>query len=402
MENRPAGKRTLQSMTSIRIGALFGIDIRLNWSWSIVLVLVVLNLGRTFRGMHPGWSAPLVWGTGVISALLFFGSVLAHELAHSLMARARGISVHDITLHLFGGVSDLQSEPASPGSEFLLAIVGPLISLALGALLIFLTWVSLLPVGFVAADPVAAVAALSPLQTLVAWLGSINVSLGLFNLIPGLPLDGGRVLRSALWAITRSLHLATRWAAWVAQAIAWMMILGGVAIAFGARVPFLGTGLGSGLWLAFIGWFLNGASAQSYQQVVIRDALRGVPVARLMQENLPACHPSLLLAQLFNDRMLATGHDALPVVEHGELVGLVSVADVRKVNRQAWAITTVREVMTPVDDLVTVAPDIDVAEALTKLAAADVRQLPVLQDGVLVGLFHHRDVVHWLQYRTPR
>ncbi|MBN1246442.1 MAG: site-2 protease family protein [Anaerolineae bacterium] len=388
--------------TSVSIGTLFGIDIRVNWSWFVILLLVVINLSQTFRGMHPNWGTLLVWSTSILAALVFFGSVLAHELGHSLVARARGIPVRDITLHLFGGVSDLEREPESPASEFLLAVVGPLVSLLLGGMLLLITWLSLLPTGFSTRNPVAAVAGLSPLQTLVVWLGSVNVSLGLFNLIPGLPLDGGRVLRSALWALTGNLRLATRLAVAVARALAWGLIFGGIAMAFGLRVPLLGTGLGGGLWLAFIGWFLKNASAQSYQQVVIRDVLRGVAVSQLMRANPPTCHPALSLAHLFNDQMLATGDDALPVVDRGRLVGLVTLADVRRITREAWGVTAVREVMTLADQLITVAPGDDVERALDKLAASDVRQLPVLLDGQLVGMLRRRDILQWLQLHAQR
>jgi Zn-dependent protease/predicted transcriptional regulator len=379
------------------VGKVFGIEIRVDWSWLLILLLVIWNLGTTFGEMHRDWSMALVWGTAIVAALLFFGSVLAHELAHSLVARARGIPVRDITLFLFGGVSDIQREPASPGAEFLMAIVGPLTSIVLGGLLVLLAGAGVGPVQDAIADPAQAAARLSPLLTLTVWLGSVNVTVGLFNLTPGFPLDGGRVLRSILWAATGNLRRATRWAAGVGQAIAWIMIVGGIAMTFGARIPFFGTGLGGGLWLAFIGWFLNSASVQSYQQVVVHDVLGGVPVSRMMRKDPPTCQPTCTITRLVHEHILGTDDQGFPVLDGGRLVGIVTLEDVRRIAREAWDTTSVRDVMTPADRLVAVTPEEEASQALEKLTSADVRQLPVVCDGELVGLLRRRDVIKWLQ-----
>jgi Zn-dependent protease/predicted transcriptional regulator len=383
--------------SGFRVGKAFGIEIRADWSWLLILVLVIWNLSTTFSGVHRDWGPVLVWGIAIVAALLFFGSVLAHELAHSLVARARGIPVRDITLFLFGGVSNIQREPAAPGAEFFMAIVGPLTSLVLGGLLVLLAGASVGPVQDAIADPTQAAARLNPLLTLVIWLGSVNVTVGLFNLIPGFPLDGGRVLRSILWAATGNLRRATRWAAGVGQAIAWIMIVGGIAMTFGARIPFFGTGLGGGLWLAFIGWFLNTASAQSYQQVVINDILEGVPVSRMMRKDPPTCRPTCTIARLVHEHILGTDDQAFPVLDGSQVVGLVTLEDVRRVARDAWDTMSVGDVMTPADRLVVVAPEEDASQALKKLTSADFRQLPVVHDGELVGLLRRRDVITWLQ-----
>ena len=249
------------------IGHIFGINIRVDWSWLLIFVLVVWNLASVFGGVHPDWGPALSWGTALVAALLFFGSVLAHELAHSLVARARGIPVRGITLFLFGGVSNIQREPPSAGAEFIMAIVGPLTSVVLGAILLVIGVASAGPLPNAAADPNQFLASLGPLTTLLLWLGTVNIVVGIFNMIPAFPLDGGRVLRSIFWAISNNLRKATRWASWIGQGIAWLMIVAGIAMVFGVQLPVLGTGPISGLWLAFIGWFLNSSASRSYQQV---------------------------------------------------------------------------------------------------------------------------------------
>jgi Zn-dependent protease/CBS domain-containing protein len=297
---------------------------------------------------------------------------------------------------LFGGVSNIQHEPESPGAEFLMAILGPVTSLVLGGVLLWLV-VAGVNLQVAPLDTARILGPMNPVLALLAWLGSVNVSLGLFNLVPGFPLDGGRVLRSILWATTKNLRRATRWASAVGQAIAWLMITAGVAMTFGVRVPYFGTGLGGGLWLAFIGWFLNSASVQSYRQVVIDDILEGVPVSRMMRSAPPTCEPGCTVARLVHEHIMGTDDQSFPILEDGKLVGLVTLEDVRGVGRDAWESTLVGEIMTPADRLVTVAPEDDAAQALRRLTGLDVRQLPVVDNGKLVGLLRRRDIVKWLQ-----
>jgi Zn-dependent protease len=308
--------------------------------------------------------------------------------------------VRNITLFLFGGVSSIQREPASPQTEFTMAIVGPLTSIIIGGLLLWIGGAIAGPLSGALADPTRIIGRLSPVATLLLWLGSINLTLGIFNLTPGFPLDGGRVLRSVLWAIVGNLRRATRWASWVGQTIAWFMIIGGIAIVFGAQLPFFGSGLVNGLWLAFIGWFLNNAAVQSYHQVVVRDVLEGVSVGRLMRANPPTCAPSCVVSSLVHDHIMVSDDHAFPVLDGGELIGLVTIDDVRRVPRDAWDVTTVREIMTPASGLIVVSPEEDSAEALSQLAQNDIRQLPVVNGGKLVGMLRRRDVVKWLQLQA--
>ena len=241
---------------------------------------------------------------------------------------------------------------------------------------------------------------LSPITTMLLWLGSTNILLGVFNLIPGFPLDGGRVLRSILWALTGNLRRATRWASVVGQIIAWLLILGGISIVFGAELPLLGAGFVNGLWIAFIGWFLNSAAIQSYQQLVVQDILHDVPVERLMRPNPPTVSSTISTADLVHNHVMGTDDYVFPVVDDGSLLGIVTLADIRSVPREDWESTLVRDMMTPTSDLVVATPDEDAADALNKLAGKDVRQLPVVRNGRLAGVLRSRDIMRWLQLHS--
>jgi Zn-dependent protease/predicted transcriptional regulator len=369
-------------------------------SWLLIFALVAWNLSVVFSQTHPDWGLPLSIGIALAASILFFGSVLLHELAHSLVANARGMSVRNITLFLFGGVSNIEREPPSPGTEFLMAVVGPLTSIVLGILLALVaSAMSPMPESGVA-DPQQLVASLSPLTTLLAWLGSVNIFVGLFNLIPGFPLDGGRLVRSALWAATGSLRRATRWASWLGQGLGWLMIAAGIAQVFGLQIPGLGGGTISGLWLAFVGWFLSSAASQSYRQVVVNDILEDVPVGRVMRSSPPSVPSDICIDSLVHDHVMQTDDHAFPVVDGEQFVGIVTLDDLRSVSRDAWDTTTVGQVMTPTSELVTVTVDENAAEAMTKLQLRDVRQLPVTRNGSLADLLRRRDIVKWLQLRS--
>ncbi len=380
-----------------KIARVFGITISIDWSWLVILFLIIFNLAMVFTQIHPGWAAGLAWLMAIVAALLFFGSVLAHELAHSLVARARGVPVSSITLFLFGGVSNIQREPPSPLAEFLLTIVGPLTSFVLGFLFLLLSGLTLSRYNLVSGSSLNQISQLDPITTLLLWLGSINILVGVFNLIPGFPLDGGRLLRAILWAITHNLRRATQWASLVGRAVAWLMILLGVMMILGVQLPFFGTGFLNGLWLAFIGWFLNSAAAQSYQQVLIEDILAGVRVSQLMRANPPSVPARIFIGDLVQDYMIGTEDESLPVVSGGRLVGVVTVEDVRKVPQQEWTTKTVEQIMTPADRMVEVSPDEDAAEALREIAQSPVPQLPVVRQGELIGMLRRRDIARWLQ-----
>jgi len=236
----------------LRIFSIFGIDIRIDWSWLLILLLVTWNLTTAFSQFHPDWSLLFTILIAVMAALLFFASVLLHELAHSLVAKSRGISVNNITLYLFGGAANIKEEPKSPGSEFLMAVLGPLTSITLGIVLLLISGLGVNYQDVRNLQPNKLFQSFSAGKTLAVWLGSVNVFLGVFNLIPGFPLDGGRILRSILWSITDDLRKATRWASYFGQGVAWLLITSGIAMIFGLRIPLLGEGLVSGVWLILI------------------------------------------------------------------------------------------------------------------------------------------------------
>jgi Zn-dependent protease len=385
----------------LRIGRLFGINIHIDGSWILIFLLVTWSLASgLLPTWHPEWSMGLRWGVALAASILFFVSILLHELSHSLVARAQGLPVRRITLFLFGGVSNIEREPPTPKSEFLMAVVGPLTSILLGMIFLALAAFSVYGSNVQTYDPETAISRFGPITTLLLWLGPINIILGLFNMIPGYPLDGGRILRAGLWSVMKDLRKATAWAAGVGRLTGWLFISAGVAMAFGAELPFFGTGLISGLWLIFIGWFLNSAAQSSYQQTVIRDLLEDVPVFRLMRPNVPTVTPDLTVSHLVYDYLLGADERAFPVMEGDRLVGLVCLEDIRKVPREAWDRTTVGEIMTDASRLDVVAPTEDAGDALEKLSRRDVRQAPVIENGRLVGLLRRRDILRWLEMQS--
>jgi len=384
----------------IRIAKLFGIKIRVDWSWLLILLLVVWNLSSAFAQIHPEWSTTFSIAMGATAAVLFFLSVLLHELAHSLVAKSQGIPVSSITLFLFGGVSNIRDEPKSPGNEFWMAFLGPLTSLVIGFALLLLAGIGLQIQDLQQIQPMDFLQDFSAVRTLAFWLGSINVVLGLFNLVPGYPLDGGRILRSILWAITNNLRKATRWASYVGQGIAWLMIASGISMIFGVRIPFFGEGLINGVWLILIGWFLNNASSRGYQQLVIRDVLEDVPVRRMTKRNPPTVPQNITVDDLVENYIMQTDDHAFPVMEDNTLVGIVCLDDVRKVPGSERSKKQVSDIMTAKSELLTIGPEDSANEALQTISKKSIRQLVVMEDGELFGLIRRRDIVRFLQLQS--
>jgi Zn-dependent protease/CBS domain-containing protein len=384
----------------IRLGRAFGIRVTLDLSWIVVFLLVCWNLTLVFSSWHPQWALFECAVLAVIAAALFFASVLAHELAHSLVARTQGIPVGEIRLFLFGGVSNLQREPTSPEAELATTIVGPITSLVFGGAMLM---AATLFVPIVTPDHAfEAIAGTGAIGTLLLWLGAVNIGVGLFNLIPGFPLDGGRILRALLWSATRDFRKATLWSSAIGQFVGWTFVLVGVAMFFGLRVPFFGTGPASGLWLAFIGWFLASAAHASQRNVFVEDAFEGVTVRQLMRRTSYVMPSETTIGDAARQWFMRTSEHAFPVVdEHGQFAGLLATSDVRKVAEDAWDDTPVTEAMTPTNALVVTTPSETAAEALRKLAEADVEQLPVVREatGELVGALERRDVARWLELR---
>lgn len=395
--DRANSAQRVRGFGGFKLGRVFGVEIAVDWSLLIIFLLVAFNLGAgLFPRWHPDWSAALVWSTAFGAAVLFFVSILVHELSHALVARARDIPVNRITLFLFGGMAHMGKEPESPKSEFLIAIVGPVTSvligvagIAVGTALAGDSLRSAAELGDAAALE-AAFRTVGPVGTLFLWLGPINVLLGIFNVIPGFPLDGGRVLRSMLWAATGDLVKATRWASGTGQVFAWGLIALGIFNMFGGA-------FGSGVWLVLIGWFLNHAARMSYQQLLVRRALEDVPVARVMRTRLDRVTPDLPLESFVREHLMLTEQRAFPVESSdGTLVGLICFDDVKKLPQQEWPLKSVRDVMTPAERLTALPPDAGADQALQSLATRDVDQLPVLEGGHLVGIVRRADVMKWL------
>jgi Zn-dependent protease/predicted transcriptional regulator len=387
--------------TGFKAGKVFGINIHIDWSWIFIFLLVTWNLaGAVFPSLHPEWNTGMNIAMGVIASLLFFLSILLHELAHSLVAKAQGLPVRRITLFIFGGVSNIEREPPSPRAEFLIAIVGPLMSILLGIGFLWIGTQNIPGMGRGIGSPMQFLSGLDPLSTMLVWLGPINILIGIFNLIPGFPLDGGRVLRSIFWAVMDDFRRATRWATAIGQGIGWLMILIGVAMAFGVNLPVLGTGLLNGIWFAFIGWFLVNAASQSYQQVLVEDLLEGVPITRLMRDPAPVVSPDMPVSTLVYQHVMRSDERAFPVLENDRLLGIVYTENLGEIDHANWETTTVRDVMVPEDQLDVVTPREDAMQAFQKLAHKQMRQIPVVQNGELIGMLRRRDILRWLQMRS--
>jgi Zn-dependent protease/CBS domain-containing protein len=315
----------------------------------------------------------------------------------------KGISVKRITLFIFGGMAHLEREPHFWRAELWMAAVGPVTSVVLGVAFLLLGSVFVEPTAqFDPEQPQRMLASLGPVPTLLLWLGPINIILGLFNLVPAFPLDGGRVLRAILWGATGNVRLATRWASGLGQLFAWLFIAVGMAMMFGAHVPVFGTGFTSGLWLAFIGWFLNNAALMSYRQVLVRESLEDVPVSRVMRSRFHTVNPDINVSQLVDDYLIPSDQRAFPVMEADRFIGLVCLQDIRKIGRGEWPHKRVRDVMAPASSLAQVAPGEDAADAMVALSRNSVNQLPVIEGGRLVGLVRREDILRLLSlYGDP-
>jgi Zn-dependent protease/CBS domain-containing protein len=363
--------------STIRIGRIAGIEIGLHYTWLFAVVLIAWSLAvGYFPTVISGVGATTYWALGIIAALLLFISVLLHELSHSLVARSRGMTVDSITLFIFGGVSNLRSEAVTARDEFLVAVVGPLSSIVLAGIFWLLG---------------QAVPSSGALAALFGYLAFVNLLLGVFNLVPGFPLDGGRVFRAIVWGITGDLQRATMFAAYAGQAFGWLLIVWGF-------VRLLSGDFFGGLWTAFIGWFLNGAAESTRQDQLQRQTFRGVRVGSIMDPS-PAVAPrNLSVHDFVFDNVLQRGHRSLPIVEDRRLIGIVTLGDAKHLPQDAWSITPLGTIMTAAP-LKTVGPDADLGVAIALMAESGLHQLPVVQGDALVGLLGRADVMRYLQLR---
>ncbi len=363
---------------SFTIGRFAGIQVGVNWSWLVVFALIVWTLySGIFPETNPGLATGAYAAMAVVAAIAFFVSLLLHEYGHALVARHEGMEIDGITLWLFGGVARFRGMFPSAGAEFRIAIAGPLVSLALGVVFVLLAWLAGLPE---AADGV------------LAWLGYINLVLLVFNLLPALPLDGGRVLRSALWSARGSFAWATRVAAWIGRAFGYLFIAAGLFL-------LIFQGVFSGAWLAFIGWFLLGAAAAEDRYTVTRQALGGLRVRDLMVRDPVTTGPDVTLGD-FMDRIVWNRHfTTYPVVENGRALGLLPFRCVAAVPRREWDARRVRECMLPRESTPVLAADDELLDAAGELSESAVRRGLVLDGERLVGLLSLTDVARALELR---
>jgi Zn-dependent protease len=390
-------------LVGLRLGRAFGVEISLDFTLIIVFILVATSLGEgTLPRWHPDWPTGLVWAVALGAAVLFFVSVLVHELSHALVAKAQGTPVRGITLFMLGGVAHIEEEPSTPAREFAMAIVGPLTSIVIGVVCTALgSHLAGRTASFANAhEAEASLHGVGPVATLLLWLGPINLVLGVFNLVPGFPLDGGRVLRALLWALMKDQVRASRWAAFIGQMFGWLLTALGILMAFGSVFPIVGGGFVQGIWFVLLGFYLSSAARASIERVMAKGALEGVPVRALMLSRFDVVDRDLTLDEFVNEHLLGSDQTCFPVQSAGRFVGLVSLADVR-VARGDWRSRTVESIMVPADRLVTVAPDASAADALDELARRNVDQLAVVgREGALLGLLRRRDIVQWLSFHA--
>jgi len=365
----------------IRIGKLLDIEIVVDYSWLLIFALITWSLAQHYLVVHRDWSVELRWGLAIVTSLLFFASVLAHELAHSLVSKAQGISVPRITLFIFGGASQISEEPRRAIDEFWMALVGPLTSLALAAIFgaaWFFTQQT---------SPV--------INEVSGWLAGINGTLAIFNLLPGFPLDGGRVLRSIAWGITKNLRRATQVAVGGGVLVSWLMI--GVGL-----WQVLDGNWADGLWIAFIGWFLQGAAVQEGQVTVVHDILKGHTVREVLTSDCPRVLKQLSLDVFVESVAIPGGKRCFVIMEGDKFVGLLTLHRLNEVPRTQWKTTRVADIMVPPEKLITARMDEDLAGVLEKMGQADINQMPVLEDGKLLGLVTRTNILAFLRAHADR
>jgi len=371
---QPVARPTYES--GIPLGRILGIPIYLHISWFIIFLLITLSLATQFTTQHPGWTREQHWILGLVTSVLFFASVVFHELSHSVVAKHYKIPVQSITLFVFGGLSRIARDPADAKQEFTVAIAGPLSSLFLAGCF-WLIW------RYAAAGEMVHAAA--------GWLWEINLALALFNLVPGFPLDGGRVLRGLAWGVTGNFTRATRIASNAGKFFAYLMIAVGVWQALN------GNWVG-GLWLAFIGWFLLSAAQESYAHVAIRNMLAGVRAEDIMTTEVPTV-PRDMSIEEYVQEVLRTGRRCHVVLGGDKPVGLVTLAAARTEPREEWGNHSVQAVMLPTEKIHWAKPEEPALGILQRMQNQDINQMPVISENHIVGMISRDTILRVLQTR---
>ena len=370
------GRRCVRSQ--IKLGRVFGIEIGIHYSWFLIAFLIVFSLASQFRAANQAWRSGTILALAVLTGGLFFVSLLLHELSHSLFAKSHGVPVREITLFALGGVSQIERNPSSARTVFWMAFVGPLTSAVFGVVCLGLSSLVGTPS--------------TPLYAMFYWLGYINLGLAVFNFIPGYPLDGGRILRAALWWKTGDAERSTRAAARTGQVVGSLFIAAGIVQYFG------GAGFG-GLWIAFIGWFLLQAAGESYIEASLTRVLAGATTKDVMTDECPVVDGHENIQNLVEEKILRTGNRCFVVLDGSELAGLVTAHEIKNVDRARWPYTTVFDIMKPLEEIHTVRPDTPLKSALEIMSRENLNQLPVTTNGHLAGLLTRARVLSYLHSR---
>jgi Zn-dependent protease/predicted transcriptional regulator len=368
----------------IKLGRIFGIEIGLHVSWFIIAMLITLSLAGQFHAFNSNWGEGVIWSTAIGTSLLFFAAIIAHELSHAMVAKARRLPVRSITLFALGGVAQIEKEAGEASTEFWMGIAGPIMSAVIGVICLTLAWAfgwSPLTIPH------------TPLLAMLMWLGYINISLAIFNLIPGFPLDGGRVLRGIVWWLTGDGVRATRIAARIGQVVAFLFIITGI-IRF-----FMGAGIG-GLWIAFIGWFLLDAAGASRAQVEISSRLRDVRAGDLLERNCIVVSARDNLQTFVDNYLLRTGGQCFLVRNGHGVEGIITPYEVIGTDRVRWPYTTIDQAMRRLDQLPAIAPDTPIVEAIEIMDRENANELPVARNGRIEGFVTRGGVLRLLQTRA--
>lgn len=363
----------------VKLGRIFGVSVGLHWSWFLIFLIVTWSLALgIFERQMPGLSSTVYWSLGTVTSILLFASVLAHEFGHALVSIRNHIPVQRITLFIFGGVAQIAQEPKSAGVEFRIAIAGPLVSLLLAALF----------------EAVSLISGDIPwIHSPAEWLAQVNITLVLFNMLPGFPLDGGRVLRAIVWSVTQNFNKATRIATYSGQAVAFGFAGFGV-------FSITGGNLANGLWLMFIGWFLFDAAAASRVQADRIPAIENVRVTQIMDRRVTEVASSLTLCDLVEDKIVQGGHRSFLVAENHHPVGLVTIRDIISIPRAEWPYTLVSQIMVPWNRLIEISPDAALAYAFQRMEVFNLANMPVVANNHVEGLLTREQVLRYLRMRS--
>jgi Zn-dependent protease/predicted transcriptional regulator len=366
--------------SSLKILKVFGIEIRLDYSWFVIFALIAYLFGFSyFPNVLPGVSVLTLVIVTILTALLFFLSVLIHEMSHSLVAKSRGIPVNRITLFIFGGMAQIEKEPDRPGHEFAISIAGPLASFVLAALF-GLVWLlgRFIPV---ISEP-------------ARYLTIINIALGIFNLLPGFPLDGGRVLRSIIWKSTGNFQRATHIASNIGRVIGFAIM--GVGVVY----FFIGA-LFNGLWLLFIGWFLQSSAGSSYQHMVMETSMKGIKVKDLINDQVTSVSEDITIKELVEDWFMKYRFGRFPVVDdHQRLIGVMSINDIKHIERDRWDEIKLGSIVKRVTEKEIIDMDSEISDAIKKMSLNNIGHLVVLEDEKLIGMLTRTDVMRFIQLRS--